>query len=451
MTNTPGWASPGSSDSPEPDAGDSSALPAPSDPASPAASSSTSPDTPAAAAPSGPESDQEVTDEAPQDQPRPAASASPNGHPGWSRHQPPPSTGWARWTPPPNPRPEPRQYDGGPRWGATAPGGRQQQEAWNRPQAPKPGIVPLRPLGVGEMLDGAIATLRGHWRAILGVTFAIALVTEGVSVVVQGLFIDDTRIKDLRDNPDPSVSDIMHALSGALAGSGLTLLVLLVGWAAATAMLSLVTSRAVLGRPVTPAQAWGDARPRLGQLIGLALLLPLIVSAVLATSVLPGVLVALSGSADGGAALASLGMLGGIVTVVWLLVQWSLAAPALMLEKQGVVAAMKRSAKLVRGAWWRVLGVQLVALILAYIVASLIGTPLALLASGLTGDDSFSSLLSGGSNPGWAFLVISGIGAVIGSALTLPVTAGVTALLYMDQRIRRESLDIELARAAQES
>ena len=32
--------------------------------------------------------------------------------------------------------------------------------------------------------------------------------------------------------------------------------------------------------------------------------------------------------------------------------------------------------------------------------------------------------------------------------ITFPITAGVTVLLYIDQRIRREALDLELARAA---
>lgn len=37
---------------------------------------------------------------------------------------------------------------------------------------------------------------------------------------------------------------------------------------------------------------------------------------------------------------------------------------------------------------------------------------------------------------------------MIGSMITFPITAGVTVLLYIDQRIRREALDLELSRAA---
>ncbi len=46
-----------------------------------------------------------------------------------------------------------------------------------------------------------------------------------------------------------------------------------------------------------------------------------------------------------------------------------------MLEKQGIVTAMRRSARLVRGSWWRVFGIQLLAAIIAYVVAAIIVIP----------------------------------------------------------------------------
>jgi len=46
--------------------------------------------------------------------------------------------------------------------------------------------------------------------------------------------------------------------------------------------------------------------------------------------------------------------------------------------------------------------------------------------------------------------VLVALGAVIASTLTTPFQAGVTGLLYFDQRMRREGLDITLQRAAQQ-
>jgi hypothetical protein len=300
---------------------------------------------------------------------------------------------------------------------------------------------------VGEILDGAIATLRLHWRAIMGVTIAVGVVTQACNVVVQHQFVDRTRLDDLQHNPSPSPGDVLHAITGTMAASGLSVLVAMIGTIVATAMLTVIVSRAVLGRPVTARDAWRDARPRLPRLLGLTLLIPVLLCGVLAVAALPGALIAQAGAHAGGATLVTLGLLGGFVLSLWLWVQWSLASPALMLEKQGIVAAMKRSAKLVRGSGFRVLGVTLLAFVLAAIVSSLIQLPFVLIGGAVTGDGA-STFFSADNSASWSYLAIAAIGGVIASAVTLPVSAGVIALLYMDQRIRRESLDIELARAA---
>ena len=40
------------------------------------------------------------------------------------------------------------------------------------------------------------------------------------------------------------------------------------------------------------------------------------------------------------------------------------------------------------------------------------------------------------------------LGTLVSQTVVIPFTAGIVALLYIDRRIRREALDIELARAA---
>jgi hypothetical protein len=73
--------------------------------------------------------------------------------------------------------------------------------------------------------------------------------------------------------------------------------------------------------------------------------------------------------------------------------------------------------------------------------------PFTILGSALE-SDGVTGLFSTHQNFGWPFLIVSGIGAVIASSISYPISAGVTVLLYVDQRIRREALDLELARAA---
>jgi hypothetical protein len=312
------------------------------------------------------------------------------------------------------------------------------------PLAAKPGVVPLRPLGLGEILDGAVSAMRAHWRTVLGISLAVAVLTEIVVVLLQGLWLDNSAVLD---DPSATPEETLRAAGESMLNSGLVLLVTAIAGIAATALLTPVISRSVLGRPVTGGEIARDVRPQLSRLCGLTLLLPLIGAAIIGVGVLPGVLVAMGGATAGGAALAALGGLAASVLATWVVVRFSLAPSALMLEKQSIRKAFGRSAKLVNGSWWRVFGIQLLARLIAGIIGSVIAVPFTVLAGALT-DNGIGNFLDGTGDLGWSFLMISGIGGVIGSTLTLPLTAGVTSLLYIDLRIRREALDLELARAA---
>jgi membrane-anchored glycerophosphoryl diester phosphodiesterase (GDPDase) len=392
--------------------------------------------------------------------------------PKWSKEQPPP----AQWsapsgtgqTPPP-PSPPAQGWGGGSPGGPAGPGGYGGSGGYGggggyggpgggygagwgswqgRPQAAKPGVIPLRPLGVGEILDGAVSTMRAHWRTVLGISLSVAVLIEFVVVLLQGLVLNNSTNTDALDDPSATASELTRAVGDTLLSSGVVQIVYLLGTIVATALLTTVTSRAVLGKSVTTGEAWKDAKPQLLKLAGLTLLLPLIAAAVLLVCMLPGILVAVIGSSDSGSPLIALGALGGAVLAIWLMIRFSLASPALMLEKQSILKSMSRSAKLVRGSWWRVFGIQLLAGIIAGLVSSIIVIPFTFLAAAL-GGEGVGGLLDGGTGDlGWTFLIVTGVGSVIGSMLTFPITAGVTVLLYIDQRIRREALDLELGRAA---
>ncbi|MGW0569754.1 hypothetical protein [Streptomyces tauricus] len=442
MNDTPGWASPGSA----PSDGQNGQEPTPSDPARPA-------DRPVSPDPAGEPGQPGPAPSGPgpkwsKEQPPPAQWPSPGGPPQSAPPPPPPGPGWGGQPPAgPGGYGGPSGYGGGygpgpgghPGWGG----------GWGGPPpAAKPGVIPLRPLGVGEILDGAVSTMRTHWRTVLGISLAVAVFTQILVILLQGLVLDDSASTDVLNDPSATAGELSRAMGDTLLNSGVVLLITLLGTIVATALLTTVTSRAVLGKSVTTAEAWRDARPQLLKLFGLTFLLPLIAAVIVAVGILPGVLVGLAGGGDGAVALGALGGLAASVVVLWLMIRFSLASPALMLEKQSVWKSLNRSAKLVRGAWWRVFGIQLLATIIANIVASIIVIPFTFLASALSGDGIGSLLDSGTGDLGWTFLIVSGIGSVIGSMLTFPITAGVTVLLYIDQRIRREALDLDLARAA---
>ncbi|QKW27849.1 glycerophosphoryl diester phosphodiesterase membrane domain-containing protein [Streptomyces seoulensis] len=457
MNDTPGWSSPGSapSDDQRPGTsgpGDAADRPAPAQPAD-------RPGTPPAG--SGVKWSKEQPPPGQWSAPTGTPAAPPSGPPGQSAPPPPPAPGWG--TPPTGGAPGgygppgPGGYGGpgGPGYGAPGygvPGGHGPgYGAWGGgwggpPPAAKPGVIPLRPLGVGEILDGAVTTMRTHWRAVLGISLAVAVVTQIVLILVQRLILGTTSTQALND-PNATSGELLRAMRSAMLGSGVVFLVSLIGTVLATALLTTATSRAVLGKPVTVAEAWRDSRPQLLRLFGLILLLLVIGLGVFALGLLPGILVGLSGSPVAGTGLAALGALGAGAVAIWLVVRFSLASPALMLEKQSVGKAMSRSVKLVKGAWWRVFGIQLLAAVIAGIVSAVIVIPFGIVGAAMS-DDGISGMLNGDSSLSWTYLLVSGIGAVIGSMIKFPISAGVTVLLYIDQRIRREALDLELARAA---
>ncbi|MER6998435.1 glycerophosphoryl diester phosphodiesterase membrane domain-containing protein [Streptomyces sp. NPDC000410] len=365
--------------------------------------------------------------------PRPADAAGPG--PKWSKEQPPAGQ-WASPTAPGGgsvPPPVQPGWTGGPQHGG-----------WGQPPAAKPGVIPLRPLGVGEILDGAVSTLRAHWRTVLGVTVTVSVITQIAEILAQRYLVP----KPPAINPDASTEEALaqtgEAMRSSLVGLSPSLVITLIGTLFTTALLTVVISRSVVGRPVTLSEAWRESRPRLPHLLGLMLLLLLLSVGVMALGILPGVLL----GSVAGVGLAVLGGLAGCVVAIWLWVRFALASPALMLERQGVLQSMRRSAKLVNGAWWRTFGILALTVLLAFVVAMVIAVPFSLIAYAVDGE-SFSGLLSGRTPDfGWPFLIITGIGAVIASSITYPISAGVTVLLYIDQRIRREALDLELARAA---
>ncbi|WP_424893328.1 glycerophosphoryl diester phosphodiesterase membrane domain-containing protein [Streptomyces sp. XH2] len=392
-----------------------------------------------------------------------AAEAAQEGRPAqWAREQPPPGDWSTSAQGPPRQRrgtgeraraqtgPGPGHGDASGVPGRPGPQAGWQQAGrpqWGRPQAPQPGVIPLRPLQAGEIVEGAVRAMRIHWRAVLGISLTVAVGTQAVATVVDRLWDAGTPELDPFGGATPETpQELVGAIGNGLGGIGVAWLLSLVGSITAAALLTVIVSRAVLGRPVTAREAWRSARPQLGRMAGLMVLVPMLLIGVFAVGIVWGLLAAAAGAEQAGMSLTALGGLVAMVVATWLWIRYSLAAPALMLEKQGVAAAMQRSAKLVRGSWWRVFGIQLISILITALVSLMAQTVVLVFDVFVHG--------AGGQSVAdatdWASLIEIGIAAVVSSALTLPVSAGMTALLYMDQRIRRESLDVELARSASE-
>ncbi|MYV99014.1 glycerophosphoryl diester phosphodiesterase membrane domain-containing protein, partial [Streptomyces sp. SID3343] len=356
--------------------------------------------------------------------------------------------------PGPHANPPPGWQGPGPGWQGPGPGwqGPGQPPPWGPPpgwngpyrQAAKPGVIPLRPLSIGEVLDGAFAAMRAHWKVMIGIAVVVALLTQVLQVPTQWLVNREFSPQDIGDNP--TGEEAWNYLRDSLAILVIPLVVATLGQIAATGMLTVVVSRAVIAKPISAKEAWSAARPLLPRLLGVTFATWLIPVITMLVAMLPG-LVLIGVGADGlGALLLLPGIIGGLVAAIYLYICFTLAAPALMLEKQSVRKSLERSRKLVTGAWWRVFGVLILIALIMAIIGAVIQMPFVLITGGFS--DFTASKPSEIDDPTFVDLLITGIGAVIAAGLLLPFAAGATALLYIDRRIRREALDLELARAA---
>jgi hypothetical protein len=299
--------------------------------------------------------------------------------------------------------------------------------------APKPGVIPLRPLGLGEILDGAISTMRAHPRLMLGVAAIVVTIAELVTLAVTYPWLDDIN-RATRIDPNTPTSEVWDVLGKSLAVSVIGLLVIIVSRVFLSGFITLVVGKSVVGQPATFGDVWAGVRPRLLPLLGLTLIYPAVIIAVAFLVVLIAI---------AAPPLAILVIVALIPIGIWLLVLFSLATPALVLESATIRRAFGRSRLLVRGSWWRIFGITLLAGLIGGILALIITLPFEYLG------DGFASVTSTEPTPRTTkYLVFSTIGAIIASTITEPFIAAVSVLLYTDQRMRREGMDIELTRAA---
>lgn len=319
---------------------------------------------------------------------------------------------------------------------------------WGQPRAaePKPGVVPLRPLGLGELLDGAVTLVRHYPRPVLGLSAVLAIIATALNVglaltVLKPLIAFD--LSTVESGGTASTQQVDGAVGGAILGSlggalvsGLAMLVL-------TGIITVIAGRGVLGRPMTLGDAWAELRPRLWPLIGLSLLTTLLVYGSLAVAVTVAA-ASLAAVGPWAALIAVPVAMAGVCLAVYLYCRLALAPCALVLEKASVRTSLRRSGVLVRGSWWRVFGILLMAWVVAAVVGQVVQAPFVVFGMAPT-------LFGGGgglsSDPS-RFLILSYIGAGIAQTVIAPFTAGVRALVYVDRRMRAEGLDVTLTAAA---
>ena len=333
----------------------------------------------------------------------------------------------------------------------------QQQQApgWTPP--PKPGIIPLHPLSFGTIIGSSFRVMRRNPAP----TFGLSVLLYGfVTIVYVGLIglLFATSISRLSSASYDDQSDILAGSIGLIALSTLVPTSLaLVATAMLQAIISLEVSRATLGEKLKTRGLWRLAKGRLGTMVVWALLLTaFIVVYVLISSIGVGVVFAAATVStnvnDGVAAVLGgfaitlvIGLAFGVVAA-WLGIKTSLVPSIVMLERLTLGASIRRSWQLTRGNFWRTLGAQLLIGVIIYAATYIVSIPITLIGSviiGLTNptyDDAAFAL-----SFGIMYLAIAIITVVVG-AIGLVMQSASLALIYIDIRMRKEGLDLELLR-----
>lgn len=396
---------------------------------------------------------------------------SPAGYPGASETSPytasGPSSQWESPATAPNGEYTPPQQPYSPYGGTPTPGVDGQSSAYSSPQdhygvpqpgangeqayaswapAPQPGIIPLRPLAIGDIFDGTFRAIRSNPTVMFGFAVAVmavlSLVTAFLTWYAFGSLIPQLENSAAMqgDNIEETAALLSSTVVSSLASSALNFIAIMI----LTGMLALTVTDAVLGRMTSIEHAWERIRPRVWKLLGLSILIAVISG--LAMSLTIGLFVAL-----GMAAYAATESVALVVALVFLLalpavvilgffiqVKLLFAPTVLAIENQDVVTSIKRSFALTKGSFWRVLGRLLIITLVTSFIGGVLGA--------FTG--IFQGILPLFVSQALALAVSSFLTGLL-TAFLIPVSSAFQTLMYIDERMRKENLAPTLIQASQ--
>ncbi|RMD97241.1 MAG: hypothetical protein D6812_15640 [Deltaproteobacteria bacterium] len=268
-----------------------------------------------------------------------------------------------------------------------------------------PEFRPLHPRSSWEIVRESILLYQKNFPAFFTILLlpVLAIVAAGIG---QGVV----------ENVDSRFH--VPALEGQLLSGFVSLLLGQV----ATGALTHAVSERYLGRPVRILSAYRIALMRLFPLLFVGLSFGLVTFLGIGiVGICIGVLRPIL-LARGMSSLLFLLLLPGLGFTLWFALRWLLTAPVIVLEGRGPLAAMGRSADLVRGFRCHALGVLL---LLGFVFS--------------VAPHSLGSLLSLLQRDG----IVAGGGRLLLEAILLPLFFVALVLLYYDLRVRKEDFGIE--------
>jgi hypothetical protein len=259
----------------------------------------------------------------------------------------------------------------------------------------------LRPMGIGDILDETFRLYRENFMLFVATCAVLEVPVQIINVLIR-------LSAPVAAPPTPGQLLTSAQASALAAASSIGALVGAFAAAIMTAALAVAISNRYLNRSVTVGDAYRATMNRLG---------PLLLAIVWA-----GIRLILLG-------IACI-VLVGIPFLIYFGVAWSLLSQVVMLENVGGAGASARSRELIRGYWWKTLGLLVVTGLLVNIL-----TWLPTLVIG--------AIVGSGAGSSAAQLLIRGIVSLIIGVLTLPIPIAAMTLLFYDLKIRKEAFDLE--------
>lgn len=297
----------------------------------------------------------------------------------------------------------------------------------------------LRPLNLGDVLDGSFRLVREHWRAfmiglgVLTLPFVLLFGLIFARMASSPGFLDAA----LTPTSDPrQAQEVLGSFAGAF---GLLLLAGLVAMPLLYGTCVHIAATGYRSGHADPMASVRAAARRYFALLGAAILLFLIVLFLylvlgIGLVVIGGLLISSAGGLDTGiGGLIGLAIfLAVVVLFIVMMTRYILTFPALMIERIGPYQALRRSYALVRGRSGMVFLTLLVVSIIGTIVTLVLTWPLEWIGGWVAGTTGAAIGL--------------GVGQIVSTILYTALMAAALVLIYFDRRVRTEGYDLtELA------
>ena len=281
----------------------------------------------------------------------------------------------------------------------------------------------LKPLGVGDILDGTFSLYRNHFTLFIGIA-SIYFIANLVEYSLKGLLAKSE----------------LNTIIAVIVSMPLILL--------SMGGIVVAATRVFLGGEIASLVSLKHTLPKLWTLIYCRLIWLLAMAG-------PIVLIFLSLGfvrSTGALALPIMFAVVGVPIMIYVSVRWVFYVETVMIEDYSGVSAMRRSSELVQDSWWRVFGIICMILISSYAVRYILENSLGivLISANLGGGTDLISLIKWSiwdnvlDTKSYPFYVVMTCSQMLLKALVLPIWIIGVVLLYFDRRIRKEGFDIEI-------